>query len=180
MKTIYMNKEDIKEYWQSNAGGSYMQHKVAEYDERDCEVYISIEDGVLKFTIIKGGNVCGEYTAYGEDDVDFIFDEIEEEDLSPIIPEEFCMTAQEKIAEREEELNDLITDFVYNITNGDEGLDPEGTERFKDMVCELLYREFGISVRRPMVLQDEDGNESISEYPYDEIDFDDPENRCVS
>ena len=180
MKNIYMKPEEIKDFWESHPDGAYMQHKVAEYEERDVEVYISIEDDVLRFTTIKGGNVCGEYSAYEPDDIDFIFEEIEGEDLSPIIPEEFCMTAQEKIAEREEELNDLITDFVYNITNGDEGLDPEGTERFKDMVCELLYREFGISVRRPMVLQDEDGNESVSEYPYDEIDFDDPENRCVS
>lgn len=180
MKTIYMKPEEIKKFWESHPDGAYMQHKIAEYDERDVEVYISIEDDVLKFTTIKGGDVCGEYTAYTPDDIDFIFEEIEINDLSPLRPEEVYINVEQKIEEREAEIADIVSDFVYNITNGDAGMSDEDTEKFKDMICEILYREFDISVYRPMILEDEDGNKSLSNYPYEEIDFDDPENRCVS
>lgn len=42
-----------------------------------------------------------------------------------------------------------------------------------DHLCEYLYTEHGLSVYRPMFLEDEDGEDFFEEFPYDCMIFDD-------
>lgn len=80
------------------------------------------------------------------------------------------------IEERELELDDavysLMEAFVPNLLDI-EGDPDEVYEGLKDCICEYLYKQHGISVHRPMYLEDEDGSEVFTEYPYPEIDFED-------
>lgn len=52
----------------------------------------------------------------------------------------------------------------------------EIAEDVLDHMCEYLYRKYGISARRPMILEDENGEEFFEEYPYECMEFDDPDN----
>lgn len=74
---------------------------------------------------------------------------------------------------REAELDDAVIqclmDFSENI-----GYEPEIENIIsdvKEMICEYLYREHGVSVYRPMFLETADGGEVYYDYPYPEIDF---------
>lgn len=42
----------------------------------------------------------------------------------------------------------------------------------KDHLAEYLYRKWNISIRRPMYLETEDGEEFFEEYPYEHMEFD--------
>ncbi len=74
-----------------------------------------------------------------------------------------------KISEREEELNLALEDFICAVTEDvffyDD--DSERTEKIKDRILEVLYKEFDINPYRPMMLVDEIGKELYEEYPYE-------------
>ena len=86
------------------------------------------------------------------------------------------------IAERELELDDAFTMLLDTLIEEDLGLffgaeADEILEDIKDHTLEYLYRKHGISVRRPMVLEDEETNEDFfEEYPYDSMVFEDEDN----
>ena len=88
---------------------------------------------------------------------------------------------QEEIENREEELCGVTMDYISALM--DESIDALGAdESFEiaedvlDHMCEYLYRKHGISARRPMILEDENGEEFFEEYPYECMEFDDPDN----
>lgn len=56
-----------------------------------------------------------------------------------------------------EELGTVTTDEVFS--------------DLKDMICEYLYKKCGISVYRPMYLENEHGVDEYYEYPYPEMDI---------
>lgn len=82
------------------------------------------------------------------------------------------------IAERETELEESAVKFLADIletteddvsfNNGDLAAD------FMEHCLEYLYRKHHIDVYRPMYLEDEQGKVSFAEYPYGEMEFEDP------
>lgn len=86
---------------------------------------------------------------------------------------------EDEIEMREEELNNLIWDFVMGVYGGDtyaDYLDYEFLDDLKDHFLEYMYRKHGLDIYRPMVLEDEDGTEFFEEYPYEHMVFDDEDN----
>lgn len=83
---------------------------------------------------------------------------------------------KESIDQREMELDECI-DWILS------EIDPEYLEELgtvttdevfsdlKDMICEYLYKKCGISVYRPMYLENEHGVDEYYEYPYPEMDI---------
>ena len=92
------------------------------------------------------------------------------------------MTALEQedaIDEREAELTEALYCFL-DIVCGEDYFDfytdDDILEDIKDHFLEYLARKHGIPIRRPMVLEDEDGEEFFEEYPYECMEFDDEDN----
>lgn len=111
-------------------------------------------------------------------DDDRLVDKIIEEDKAEIA-EQTAM--EDEIEQRDGELYDAVTDMLDIFLN--EKLDrivgykeaDEITSDVIDHLCEYLYQEHGLSVYRPMILEDEDGEEFFEEFPYDCMIFDDEE-----
>lgn len=82
----------------------------------------------------------------------------------------------DEIDQREEELDfalyEMLEIFMPDVSCDLEEYEPDIYSQLKDLICEWLYKEHGISVYRPMFLVDEDGVESYEEYPYEELDLD--------
>lgn len=84
------------------------------------------------------------------------------------------------VDEREDELDSAVYEMLLTILGDDfyplgSDLD-EIADDVKEHLCEYLYRKHGIGIYRPMYLEDEDGDEFFEEYPYDCMEFDDPDN----
>ena len=93
------------------------------------------------------------------------------------------MTALEQedaIAEREAQLDGAVVMFLGDVMDGDEYadyyMDDEMLEDIKDHFLEYLARKHCLPVRRPMILEDEDGEDFFEEYPYECMVFDDEDN----
>lgn len=174
---VYMQPEEIYQYWMTHLGSlEYAPYKVAEHTRREVEVYISVPAGKtdeLTFTIIKGGVVCAEYTAYTKEDVEFIFEEIEVEDLSDISDPGLVSMDEDLVEERENELDDCLLDLIDVFCQEDNpNLNQDQLDELKDIICSIFKKKYGASVYRPMLLEDENGREYMSNFPYEELDID--------
>ena len=89
---------------------------------------------------------------------------------------------EDMIDERESELDTATYEFLLAAVQ-DAYIDDYATTDFDDIVDDLkehfleyMARKHGIPVYRPMMLEYEDGSEELSEYPYEDMEFDDPDN----
>lgn len=84
------------------------------------------------------------------------------------------MEKLDKIDERELELDnavwDLINVFVPNLFDIEEDPD-EVYEDMKDHISEYLYKKHNISIYRPMFLEEEDGSDYYTNFPYSEMEL---------
>lgn len=94
-------------------------------------------------------------------------------------PDEYDPDLYGQIEERENELSMVVEDFVDNLLGyslcaevGYKKAD-EIREDLLDHICEYLHHVHEVSVYRPMVLVDDKGNEFISEFPYEDMEYDD-------
>lgn len=83
------------------------------------------------------------------------------------------LSPEEEIELREDDLDDAFYKLMDVLADRDEHYSDNIIEDLKEHVLEYLYREHGISVYRPMYLEDEDGEEFFEEYPYECMVFDD-------
>lgn len=85
---------------------------------------------------------------------------------------------QDSIYEREEELDAAIYDFVAAVVSKNwlEERFEAICDDLKEHFLEYMARKHGARIYRPMILEYEDGTEAMSEYPYEEMIFDDPDN----
>lgn len=88
---------------------------------------------------------------------------------------------QSEIDDREAELDMAVEDFIGVVLDGfclDEVADisDEICEDVKEHFLEYLARKWSLPIRRPMYLEDEDGEEFFEEYPYECMEFDDEDN----
>lgn len=87
-----------------------------------------------------------------------------------------------QIEDREDELSLAVSDFIdiacpYGtldiLTNAEFD---EMIEDVKDHFCEYLARKWNVPVKRPMYLEDDDGTDFFTLYPYESMVFDDEDN----
>lgn len=96
--------------------------------------------------------------------------------------DESLLEQEDSIAEREEELDGLVYDFVFGVL-GDSAYDygvefefDDMLEDIKDHFLEYMFRKYELPIYRPMVLEDENGDDFFEEYPYESMVFDDNDN----
>ncbi len=81
----------------------------------------------------------------------------------------------ESIDDRELDLDVAICELIKSIVpTAIEEVDnvDDFYEDLKEHICEYLYTTHGVSIYRPMYLEDEDGIEHYVEFPYPEMDLD--------
>lgn len=178
--------------------------EIAENPEFDVVIYITEEDrGTMmfpNFVVLMDGSVLYEEAAVNENDCEqtckkIYFDYLTEERLvnkvieadmgasgGDVLDDEDEEDQETEIEERESDLDDAVTNFLAEImcdplssivgkTEAD-----EICEDFKEHALEYLARKWELSIYRPMILEDEDGEEFFEEFPYDVMEYDDPLN----
>lgn len=182
----------------SDVWGYFMSHKetlesqmklIAENEAYGIEIYLSAIDDLATITVLADDEEVYEEQAGNVADCRTVVNEVYDTYLSSNAlnaltdgwlskNDEELDAAEEMddIEERELELDEavygLMDAFVPNLFDVED--DPDDVyEGLKDCICEYLYKRHGISVYRPMYLEDDDGSDFFTEYPYPEIDFDD-------
>lgn len=144
---------------------------IAYLDDEEVYEELCVSESDCKMTVQK---FYDEYLT--EKVLNRYFGEEEEEDYTHL-------EEQTEIDERESELDDAVLYFLeiamdmsgYTLDDFTDEAD-EIYEDVKDHFLEYLARKWGLPIRRPMYLEDEDGEEFFEEYPYDCMEFDDEDN----
>ena len=112
------------------------------------------------------------YDDYLLDNVKLHFDDDDADTIGEEIMEDL------EIEARENDIDSYLYDFLYEVLDGD--IDTISKERegefFKDVkehFLEYLFLKWDINIRRPMYLEDEDGEVTYEEYPYGFLEFED-------
>ncbi|MCD8376441.1 MAG: hypothetical protein LUD69_05810 [Oscillospiraceae bacterium] len=141
-----------------------------------------VADGIVSRTESVDAFDCyevveGLYETYMSKDVSGILaEEDEKEQAGNFDGPDSMIKKLDEIDQREEELDfaiyEMLEIFMPDISCDIDGYGTDVYGQLKDLICEWLYKEHGISVYRPMFLVDEDGVESYEEYPYEELYLD--------
>lgn len=84
-----------------------------------------------------------------------------------------------EIEEREADLDDCVEEFLSSVLESGfrKNVDKDEADNIiqdcKEHFLEYLARKHGLTIRRPMILEDEDGEEFFEEYPYEVMIFED-------
>ena len=194
MKTILYTSSEVWGIFQANKEALLTKMvKIAENTDNDIEIYITSEQ--------KGAEIFPSIVVYMENAEFYSEAAVNQRDCEQTtnkIYYEYLDAArlidhlagderyeyeadnnQREIDERDDELFFSTKDFIENLTCyslttkfGGKKAD-EICEDMLDHICEYLYLEYGISVYRPMILEDENGEDFFSERPYEEMIYDD-------
>lgn len=184
MRDIILEPSEVWGYFQRNAGklqSSY--HLIASNDEYGAEIYISADsygeaqiiaelDGDrMETTVVSNAEECEKVCRSVYDDYltpSAVSTATQAEDeIDRANEEEFLIEA------REQELDDAVYNFLMDVLDEYQDDMDELVETAKEHFLEFMAREMKLPVYRPMHLVDEDGEEFFSEYPYEDMIYDD-------
>lgn len=154
-------------------------YRIAE--NTNLKVSISNDDGSLKIVVVSADD-CILDVAWANDErecqnivgdiylrhLGYVDDEIDLDDEDVYIN-------QEIIAERENEIDVLFRNMLFDLLDKSvaEDVIEEIADDVKEHTLEYIARRHGLPIYRPMYLEDEDGKDFYSEYPYEEMIFED-------
>lgn len=185
MQKITVNASDVWNYFQEHKEElEGTEHIIAENEEYGVEISLSAEHDLPCFIVTADGYQYAEERAVSASDcketVEMLYKYyLTESFVDGERCEESRLDQEDEIAERELELDDAFTMLLDTLIEGDLGLYfgeevDDILEDIKDHTIEYLYRKHGISIRRPMVLEDEEnGEDFFEEYPYGSMVFED-------
>lgn len=178
----YLQEQDKNEQFR---GAIY---EIARNEEYGISVCVSKDkDGVYCITVdaddveIYSDYICDEHEA--EEVCSKIYDDYLTDKVIEIlmdIDEESTLVQADEIEMREEELTELVLSFVTEVLGGDTYFDGANIDEIvddcKEHFLEYMARKHGLAIYRPMILEDEDGEDFFEEYPYECMEFDDEDN----
>ena len=188
MQKITVDASEVWDYFQKHKKElEGTEHIIAENEEYGVEISLSAEHDLPCFIVTADGYQYAEERAVSASDCKETVEMLYEYYLTESFVdgegcEESRLDQEDEIAERELELDDAFTMLLDTLIEEDLGLffgaeADDIIEDIKDHTLEYLYRKHGISVRRPMVLEDEEnGEDFFEEYPYDSMVFEDEDN----
>lgn len=156
---------------------STQRYLIAEGNDGKIGIYISEQDGDPYFVVENCNEIIDEDTAITKIDCEETARELYSQHLGY---NELDMSAdsdieKEIIEEREDEITvlfqNLLFDLLVDTTNED--IINDIVEDVKEHTLEYIARKHGIPIYRPMYLEGEDGTDFYSEYPYEEMIFED-------
>lgn len=157
---------------------------IATNSDYGIEICLTEDNGLPSVIVSADGELLDEESYWCErdctDGVREMYDKYLSKDVIDILTgedNEYTLSEQlEIIDERESEIDDALYDFLTALApNFFEVADnpDEICEELKDNICEYLFSQHGISVYRPMFLEDEDGTDYFTEFPYPEMELED-------
>lgn len=174
---ITVAPSDVWGYFYANKDkfGSDM-YLIAESDDGLTGIYIAEQDGDPQFIVEDCNEVIDEDMAITktscEETARRLYSEYlgyDEYDMSKDAENE-----QGLIEEREDELSVMFENLLFDLLpHTSEDTLNEISEDVKEHTLEYIARKFGLPIYRPMYLTDENGEDFFSEYPYEEMVFED-------
>lgn len=191
MQEIIIEPRNLWEYLQEQDKKGQLNsvmYEIAKNEEYGTAVYVTKDDK---------GRYCISVEA---DDIevfsDFVYDKEDAEETCNKVyddyltdrvieiltesDEESALAQMDEIELREEELTEQVTSFIMDVLGGDtyfDGVDfDEIVDDCKEHFLEYMARKHGLAIYRPMILEDEEGEDFFEEYPYECMEFEDEEN----
>jgi len=188
-KKIILEPSEVWDYFQANKPRlRCAEHEIASNDEYGISIYLT-DDGHVEPEIVveaDGTEVYSETCISSKDcaiTVRDIYDKYLTDEVISVLStlaDDESSEQEDAIFERETELDEAVMAFIDTATEcsiySDILNDEELLSDVKEHFLEYLYRKWELPIRRPMFLEDEDGNEFYEEYPYDCMVFDDEDN----
>ena len=181
---IIVEAGDVWDYFKENKdklGGSI--ETIAENEEYGIEILLSADDDLPLIMVVADNEELDEEAVVSANDcfstVKDMYDKyLTDEVINVLMGNDDDYTTAEElemIDERESAIDDAIyaclDELIPNMFDIVDDPD-ELYEDVKDHLCEYLYTKHGISVYRPMYLENEDGTDEFCEFPYPEMELD--------
>lgn len=166
---------------------------LASHPEFGTEIYLTEAAGFPEIIVLSDDYTCDEECAITKTECERVVSRFYDEYLTNHIvgktagiqnstadaDDDSPLSQDDMISERELELDDAIFDFLDCVTaDGSNKLSmrpdfDDMCEDLKEHFLEYMARKHGLKIYRPMVLEDDKGEEFFEEYPYECMDFDD-------
>ena len=161
-------------------------YDIAHNEEFGTTVYVT-KDNNGKFCISVEADDVEIYSDYirNREDAEKICKQVYDDYLTDrvigiIVNIQSQLEQEDEIELREEELSELTLQFIMDILGGDTYFDGTGLDEIvddcKEHFLEYLARKHDLSIYRPMILEDEKGDDFFEEYPYECMVFEDEDN----
>lgn len=170
-----------------------IMHQIASCEEYGISIFLTYDAELPCIIVTADDTQLYEETAVNEHDCEETVRRIYDEYLTERVIEKFSdneieenglndLEIEEMISERENEIDCAVWDFVMDIVEGYVDSDAFSNnlddiiDDCKEHFLEYMARKHHLPIRRPMFLEYEDGVEELSEYPYEEMEFEDEDN----
>lgn len=190
MTRIILEPDEVWEYFNKNKKELFTSmHEVASNDEYGVVVYVTEGMGLPNIVVEADGQKIYDEKCLNEKDCENTVQNVFDDYLTSGIVNALASsdyTEREsysdlemrlEIEERESELEDATFEFINAVCDGDAPTacycDTEMLKDVEEHFLEYLARKWDIPIRRPMILEDENGKDFFEEYPYEFMDFED-------
>lgn len=184
MVKIYIEPQDVWDYAADNLEKlDEVMVCAAANDDTGVSIYVTVdeEDFPVLSVVRDSEEIYQEYFLNPQEcerKSEEIYAKYLEEDLAgKVIADSFyeddSEDFEEKQAERENEIDSALIEFIEAIhENGSFDLSETELEEIKDSFLEILAKDYGLNIYRPMTLVTDEGEEFTEDYPYEHMDFD--------
>lgn len=190
MQDIMIDSSELWDYCEENEDTLLTtQHMIAENPDYGMSVWITCESGSPEIIVESDEVEIYREEILNEKDAkrtaDRIYEEylsikaietvIEAEDNGTVYIDDEDEDNQVLINEREDDLDAAVMEFVNIVSDtGCYNIEDEVLDDLKEHFLEYMHKTWGIGIYRPMYLKDVDtGEEYFTEYPYEDMVFDD-------
>ncbi len=189
---IYVEPDDTWDFFDDNLYRLKEEMVlIAENEETEYSVFITENNGNPLFSVCKG-DAAPEYEAESSDEIDCVntAEVLYMQYLYPVVVvdghsiqlddiDDESATRRQELEdgqyEREDELTMALCEFLEIVLQGDfcfeESCDLKMVEDTLDYILKYLTKNWNFSIYRPMFIDDGNGGEVYSEFPYDEFNF---------
>lgn len=191
MSTILIEATDLWDYYEEHQKElTASMHEVASCFDYGVKIYLTADEGKPQIVVEADEEEVYRENVMGKVDCQNTAEKIYDDYLTSKALEMLCLDDRivmseedewdDAIQEREEELDAAVYQFYTDVLGGSPYYDGEDMDEMlddlKDHFLEYMARKWGIDVYRPMMLEDEDGNDFYEEYPYECMIFEDEDN----
>ena len=183
---IFLEPDEVWGYFKEN------EDRLLAEDEWEIiamnELYgVSIEmspssNGGVCITVSEDGQIVEDEFVYSESECTYAVERMYKYYLYCCDPDEEeyedeDVPIEDKIKDREDELIGAAEDYLWTVTdNPKDIINRELLDDINEHFLEYLARKWNINIRRPMILEDEDGNDFYTDFPYKQMVFEDEDN----
>lgn len=189
---INMPPPDVWEYFQCVKDDlkSHM-HQIADNYEYGVEIFLSEDSGFPNIVVVVDDEQVYDETVINAHDCQITVEEIYDKYLTSkaidylsndgeMDEESAFFNVDDIIYERECDLDGAVFNFVKTVVQSDyinyiPDID-DVIDDLKEHFLEYMFRKHGLRIYRPMILEYEDGEEALVKYPYEDMEFEDPDN----